>query len=77
MASPRGTAVYKKKEGILTVTDDQISITWTPQTAPGGPPVVTLAIANITSRPSRPLAVDQIQAGPYADVAVPRSSADP
>lgn len=54
MASPRGTAVYKKKEGILTVTDDQKSITWTPQTAPGGPPVVTLAVANITNLQQTP-----------------------
>ena len=49
MAIPRGTAAYKKKDGILTVTDDQKSIIWTPQANPGGPPGITLAISNVTS----------------------------
>jgi len=48
MAVPRGRALYKKKEGILTLSTDQKSVTWTP--APGqGPPVVSLAVINITS----------------------------
>lgn len=41
--------MYKKKDGTITVTDDQKLVTWTPAAAPGGPPVVSLAIANITS----------------------------
>jgi hypothetical protein len=45
---PKGTAAYKKKDGILTVTGDHKSIIWTP--SPGtGPPVVSLSIANIMS----------------------------
>ncbi|KAI0143303.1 TFIIH p62 subunit domain-containing protein [Pestalotiopsis sp. NC0098] len=54
MAQPRGTAVYKKKDGTITVTDDQKLVTWTPAAAPGGPPVVSLAIANITNLQQTP-----------------------
>ncbi|KAK8134856.1 hypothetical protein PG984_006868 [Apiospora sp. TS-2023a] len=49
MAIPRGTAAYKKKDGILTLTDDQKTIIWTPKANPGGPPGVTLAISNVTN----------------------------
>jgi len=49
MATPRGQTVYKKKEGIVAISDDQRTVTWTPN--PGnGPPVVSLALANITSK---------------------------
>ncbi|KAK8106838.1 BSD domain-containing protein [Apiospora kogelbergensis] len=54
MAIPRGTAAYKKKDGILTVTDDQKSIIWTPQANPGGPPGITLAISNVTNLQQTP-----------------------
>jgi transcription initiation factor TFIIH subunit 1 len=53
MAVPQGRTIYKKDkkdkiEGILTVSDDQKWVTWTP--LPGtGSPVVRLAMANITS----------------------------
>lgn len=50
MAAPRCKAVYKKKDGIITITDDQASVTWTP--LPGtGTPTVSLSIFNITSKP--------------------------
>jgi transcription initiation factor TFIIH subunit 1 len=43
---PRGKAVYKKKDGIVTLSDDRASLIWTP--LPGtGPPVVSLAVGNI------------------------------
>ncbi len=48
MAVPQGKAAYKKKDGILALSGDQKSVTWTP--LPGnGPPVVSVAVANITS----------------------------
>ncbi len=48
MAVPMGRTLYKKKDGILAVSKDQTSVSWTP--LPGqGPPGVTLAVANITS----------------------------
>ncbi|KAM7209559.1 hypothetical protein V8F20_000297 [Naviculisporaceae sp. PSN 640] len=46
MAVPRGLAVYKKKEGIITLTEDKKSLIWTPGTG-AGPPVVSLAVASI------------------------------
>ena len=46
MAAPQGKAVYKKKEGIIAVTDDHTRVAWTPVAGGAG---VTLATANITS----------------------------
>lgn len=48
MAVPAGRTLYKKKDGILTLTPDQQTVTWTPNT--GGPPTVSLPVANITSK---------------------------
>ncbi|KIH94998.1 transcription initiation factor TFIIH subunit 1 [Sporothrix brasiliensis 5110] len=45
MAAAQGNAVYKKKEGILAVSDDHTRVTWTPV---AGGSAVTLATANIT-----------------------------
>ncbi|PSR83113.1 TFIIH p62 subunit domain-containing protein [Coniella lustricola] len=53
MALPKGKAAFKKKDGILAITDDQASITWTP--LPGtGQPTVSLSIANITNLQQTP-----------------------
>lgn len=50
MAAPRCKAVYKKKDGIIAITDDQAAVTWTP--LPGtGTLTVSLSIFNITSKP--------------------------
>lgn len=46
MALPRGRATYKKKDGILTLTDDRKALIWTPLPATG-PPTVSLALDNI------------------------------
>lgn len=55
MALSRGKAIYKKKDGILSITDDQKAVTWAP--LPGtGSAVVSLAIQNITSEwPAHPV----------------------
>ncbi|KAK5660869.1 hypothetical protein OQA88_12240 [Cercophora sp. LCS_1] len=43
---PSGRAVYKKKDGIITLTNDQRALTWTP--LPGtGPPHVQLSVDSI------------------------------
>lgn len=55
--------MYKKKDGTITVTDDQKLVTWTPAAAPGGPPVVSLAIANITSMLLLPLPLPTLHDG--------------
>ncbi|KAK0634791.1 hypothetical protein B0T17DRAFT_514320 [Bombardia bombarda] len=53
MDIPRGTAAYKKKDGIITLTDDRLSLIWTP--LPGdGPPVVSLLVGNITNLQQTP-----------------------
>ncbi|KAK3320974.1 hypothetical protein B0T19DRAFT_254434 [Cercophora scortea] len=53
MAVPRATVAYKKKDGIITLTDDRTSLIWTP--LPGtGPPVVSLAVDNITNLQQTP-----------------------
>lgn len=48
MAIPVGRTLFKKKEGVLTLTSDHQLVTWTPNS--GGPPTVTLNINNITSK---------------------------
>ncbi|KAI1388416.1 uncharacterized protein F4822DRAFT_402774 [Hypoxylon trugodes] len=54
MAIPTGAAAYKKKDGVLTLTPDQKSVIWTPNTAPSGPPTVSVTIANITNLQQTP-----------------------
>lgn len=48
MAIPVGRTLFKKKEGILTLTSDHQLVTWTPNS--GGPATVSLNINNITSK---------------------------
>ncbi|KAJ6440831.1 RNA polymerase II transcription factor B subunit 1 [Purpureocillium lavendulum] len=47
MATPVGRTLYKKKDGILTLTGDNQTVTWTPNS--GGPPTVSLPVSSITS----------------------------
>ncbi|KAK4100982.1 hypothetical protein N658DRAFT_426257 [Parathielavia hyrcaniae] len=53
MALPRGRTTYKKKDGILTLTDDQNALIWTPMPATG-PPTVSLALENIMNLQQTP-----------------------
>ena len=53
MATPVGRTLFKKKDGILTLTTDYQFVTWTPNS--GGPPTVSLVVANITSEYRPPL----------------------
>ncbi|KAI1108563.1 hypothetical protein F5Y14DRAFT_456907 [Nemania sp. NC0429] len=54
MATPTGATAYKKKDGILTLTPDQKTVTWTPNSAAAGPPALSLSIANITNLQQTP-----------------------
>ncbi|KAI1104445.1 hypothetical protein F4804DRAFT_307313 [Jackrogersella minutella] len=54
MAIPTGAAAYKKKDGILTLTPDKKNVIWTPNSAPGGPPSVSLSVSNITNLQQTP-----------------------
>lgn len=53
MALPRGRTTYKKKDGILTLTDDRAALIWTPMPATG-PPTVSLAVENISNLQQTP-----------------------
>jgi transcription initiation factor TFIIH subunit 1 len=53
MALPRGRTTYKKKDGILTLTDDRTALIWTPMPATG-PPTVSLALENIMNLQQTP-----------------------
>lgn len=47
MAPPSGAASYKKKDGTLTLTDDEQTLTWSPAAA--GVSTLTLPVSKITS----------------------------
>lgn len=48
MAAPAGRTLFKKKDGILTLTTDYQTVIWTPNT--GGPPTISLPVSNIMSK---------------------------
>ncbi|KAJ3494426.1 hypothetical protein NLG97_g4089 [Lecanicillium saksenae] len=52
MATPAGRTLYKKKEGILTITSDLQTVTWTPNS--GGPSTVSLPVSRITNLQQTP-----------------------
>lgn len=52
MSVPAGRTLYKKKEGILTLTPDQQTVTWTPNT--GGPPTISLPVSKIANLQQTP-----------------------
>ncbi|CCD33776.1 similar to RNA polymerase II transcription factor [Botrytis cinerea T4] len=55
MAPPaQGLAVYKKKDGTLSISKDEKSIQWLPLKADGGGATVTIAVADITNLQQTP-----------------------
>ncbi|POR37813.1 Putative RNA polymerase II transcription factor B subunit 1 [Tolypocladium paradoxum] len=52
MAIPVGRTLFKKRDGILTLTRDHQTVTWTPNT--GGPPTISLPVAGITNLQQTP-----------------------
>lgn len=54
MAMPRSRAAFKKKDGIISISDSQHALTWTP--SPGtGSPTLSLPVADITSMSHLPI----------------------
>lgn len=47
MAPPSGAASYKKKDGILTLSQDEQSLTWNPAAADSA--ALTIHVSKITS----------------------------
>lgn len=47
MAPPSGAASYKKKDGTLTLSQDEQTLTWSPAVA--GPAGLNIAVPTITS----------------------------
>lgn len=47
MAPPSGAASYKKKDGILTLTADEQTLTWTPAAA--GASALSIPVTTISS----------------------------
>ncbi|MCJ1244065.1 RNA polymerase II transcription factor B subunit 1 [Trapelia coarctata] len=54
MAPPRGAAAYKKKDGVLALSRDLQTVSWTRTAPPGSKPTVTLAVRNITNLQQTP-----------------------
>lgn len=46
----RGSAAYKKKDGTLSITEDQKSIVWRPIGAQSSEKMVVIAVTDITSK---------------------------
>ncbi|OAA44348.1 RNA polymerase II transcription factor related protein [Metarhizium rileyi] len=52
MAAPVGRTLFKKKDGILTLSSDYQTVTWTPNS--GGPATISLPVSNITNLQQTP-----------------------
>jgi len=46
---PKGSASYKKKDGVLSLAADMQSVSWTPAAPPGAAPSLTVEVAAIKS----------------------------
>ena len=56
MTSPKATVTYKKKDGVLAVSDDSKHLFWTPSAPPGSAPTVTITVVDITNLQQTPAA---------------------
>ena len=54
MTSPKATVTYKKKDGVLAVSDDSKHLFWTPSAPPGSAPTVTITVVDITNLQQTP-----------------------
>ncbi|KIX04103.1 uncharacterized protein Z518_07656 [Rhinocladiella mackenziei CBS 650.93] len=87
MAPPRGQASYKKQPGILAISKDRKSVSWTPAQPPDAAPSLVLSAVNITNLQQTPessakvmlkiFAQDPGQAEPIAYVFTFTSTNDP
>ncbi|KIW25836.1 uncharacterized protein PV07_08978 [Cladophialophora immunda] len=87
MAPPQGQASYKKQPGILSISKDRKSVSWTPAQPPDAAPTLVLSAANITNLQQTPetnpkvmlkiFAQDPGQSEPVAHVFTFTSTKDP
>lgn len=54
MTSPKATVTYRKKDGVLAVSDDSKHLFWTPSAPPGSAPTVTITVVDITNLQQTP-----------------------
>lgn len=54
MAPPRGDASYKKQPGVLAISKDRKSVSWSPAQPPDAAPTLVLSAANITNLQQTP-----------------------
>jgi transcription initiation factor TFIIH subunit 1 len=54
MTSPKASVTYKKKDGVLAVSDDSKHLFWTPSAPPGSAPTVTITVVDITNLQQTP-----------------------
>lgn len=54
MARPQGAAAYKKRNGIIAISRDRKSVSWSPDEPPDAPPAVVISAASITNLQQTP-----------------------
>ncbi|EXJ78441.1 hypothetical protein A1O1_08841 [Capronia coronata CBS 617.96] len=54
MAPPQGQASYKKQPGLLAISKDRKSVSWTPAQPPDAAPTLVISAANITNLQQTP-----------------------
>ncbi|RPB17374.1 hypothetical protein P167DRAFT_499111, partial [Morchella conica CCBAS932] len=64
MATVKGSASYKKKDGALLVLKD--SVTWTPAAPPGAPPSLTIPTSTITNLQATPATTAKVMIKVFA-----------
>src|SRR5690348_11995427 len=53
MATPSASTSYKKQDGLLALSKDKASVSWTPA-QPGASPTLTLSVSKITNLQQTP-----------------------
>jgi transcription initiation factor TFIIH subunit 1 len=54
MAPPQGAAAYKKRSGIIAISKDRKSVSWSPDQPPDAAPVLVISAASITNLQQTP-----------------------
>ena len=54
MAPPQGAAAYKKRNGIIAISRDRKSVSWSPDEPPDAAPLVVISAASITNLQQTP-----------------------
>ena len=60
MPPTRATVTYKKKDGILSISDDSKYVFWTPATPAGASPTVTVPVKDITNLQQTPASAPKV-----------------